>query len=564
MVFRRQIGQTRQFRKKRTLEQKSWTTILWCCEYIASGFTLLQVAIAVQTIDHLVKFFANVDVNRARFNITDQQLATTFSQSSSLGYVLLTGATGLVGQYLLKDLFLRQQKLAVLVRPSRKFSAVERVEVIMQRWERELNRSLPRPIVLEGNLDSETFQLSSEDQNWVAENCDQIIHNAAVLKFECSDLGGEPWKTNFTGTKNAIEFATRSGIDKFHYVSTAYVSGIRDVFKESDFDCGQEFRNEYERSKFEAEKLVRQCDQFSSTTIFRPAVIVGDSTNGYTASYHGLHVYLRLMATLIPQQQPDENGTRHTPIKMNVEADQPRNLVPVDWVSRVISEVVCRDQAHGKTYHLVPDHGPTHRELLDHCYEYFNSDGVQFSGAANDQSGKYNDNEFAQQFLSNVAVYSAYDKSDPSFDKSNVEGLGTEFQCPGIDKHAIFRFIDFGTNDKWGKKKVTRPVFDSWLETNCETVESAAEKAGFENVFGLNVLGPGGGQWTISANETTGLTWRRGLPTCSSYNVITIEHSISKALLNGQSGNFWKKLFAELSIREVSAEKTMANLSSQK
>ncbi len=67
-------------------------------------------------------------------------------------YTLLTGATGLVGRYLVRDLLLNEHRLAVVVRPSRRQSPEERMEEILQLWERELGRSLPRPVVLAGDI----------------------------------------------------------------------------------------------------------------------------------------------------------------------------------------------------------------------------------------------------------------------------------------------------------------------------------------------------------------------------------------------------------------------------
>ena len=63
---------------------------------------------------------------------------------------------------------------------------------------------------------------------------------------------------------------------------------------------------DYEKCKCQAEKLVH-ASNIESKTIYRPAVIVGDSKTGYTVTYHGLYLYLRLMATLVPQQKRKRN-----------------------------------------------------------------------------------------------------------------------------------------------------------------------------------------------------------------------------------------------------------------
>lgn len=86
-------------------------------------------------------------------------------------YALVTGATGLLGRYLMRDLLLADARLAVLVRPSRKASARHRVENVMCYWDRELGRTLPRPVVLEGEITEPDLGLDARDIRWVAEHC---------------------------------------------------------------------------------------------------------------------------------------------------------------------------------------------------------------------------------------------------------------------------------------------------------------------------------------------------------------------------------------------------------
>ncbi len=489
-------------------------------------------------------------MNKVEFNKADIHRAQR-AQASRDGYIFLTGATGLVGQYLLKDLFLRDQRIAVLARASKKQTARDRIETIMQRWESELRQPLPRPIVLEGNLSDDRLSLSSEDQDFVRTHCNRVIHNAAVLKFESAGRTGEPWVTNFEGTQNVANFANVSGIREFHYVSTAYVGGVCSSFSESELDHGQQFRNEYEESKFEAEKFLRATEYFHSLTVYRPGVIVGDSMTGFTASYHGLYVYLRLMATLIPHQAPDENGIRHTPLQLTLDGNQPRNLVPVDWVSNVIGKVVCDKQHHDKTYHLVPDRRPTHNEILNYCYEYFNSEGVRFQESS-DGNEAYNDNNFAQQFLDNIAIYSSYDHSDPAFDKSNVDALGSGFVCPDINKETIFRFIDFGNADKWGKRKPIRPEYQCWLDCNRDQLANLLADFKALGPIGVDVKGVGGGQWTFSVSPSGEFEILRGI------------HPMAKTLVDvpeaatDVSSEFWRQISPSSSNPDCPKQKFIA------
>ena len=421
-------------------------------------------------------------------------------------YVLLTGGTGLVGQYLLKDFLDSNTLLAVIVRPGKKLSARQRIEATMQRWEKKLNRHLPRPVILVGNINEPVLGLSDNDQCWVAKHCDAIIHNAAVLKFTGTDKTQEPWRTNLGGTQNVLDFAAANEIAHLHYVSTAYVCGVRErVVMESELDVDQKFRNDYESSKFDAEKLVAAAEHFETKTIYRPAVIVGDSQTGFTSTYHGLFLYLRLLSTLIPLQRKDENGVYQTPIKLPMSGDEPRNLVPVDWVSNVICHLVKTKSAHGRTFHLVPDTCSTTRMFIDACCEYFHSGGVEYLGEGN----RVGESGFAKMFFQNARIYQDYETSDPRFDKTNLNKFAGHLECPVIDAEAIKRFITFGESDKWGRSRQPTPVVEAWFGDQFERMSALLERMFHDDSsdsykentiveIGINVLGPGGGQWTLS------------------------------------------------------------------
>ena len=63
--------------------------------------------------------------------------------------------------------------------------------------------------------------------------------------------------------------------------------------REEQLDVGQEFRNPYEQSKFEAERLVRAQVGRLPIQIFRPSIVVGERTTGWTASFNVLYTPLK-------------------------------------------------------------------------------------------------------------------------------------------------------------------------------------------------------------------------------------------------------------------------------
>lgn len=372
-------------------------------------------------------------------------------------HLLLTGATGLVGRYLLRDLLQRGHAVAVLVRSDGEQSAADRIEEILRMWEERGEVTLPKPICLEGDVTVPGLGLSDQARSWVAQHCDTLLHNAASLTFLGADRAGEPWRTNLDGTRFVLDFCRTTGIRKFHYVSTAYVCGNREgTILEGDLDCGQGFRNDYEHSKFMSEQLVRNADFLDSPTVYRPAVIVGDSVTGYTNTYHGLLHHLKFMSVLFKNIPPGPDGRRHVPMRLNMTGAEQRNMVPVDWVSAVMLRIYETPAAHGGTYHLAPTHPMTPRDLIAAVDTYFNVYGAEFVGPA--AAADRNDAE--QKADESLILYEDYATTDPTFDMTNTNRFAGDIECPRIDAAMIHRFIDFGEADKWGKRprKKPRPV----------------------------------------------------------------------------------------------------------
>jgi len=187
---------------------------------------------------------------------------------------LVTGATGFVGKYLVDALLEKGERVWVIVRPMNNLSAGERVNDIFHEqlatWS-DVFRVVDGDITVEG--------LGIRD-SIVAElkNCKVIFwHLAANLSFAAKNRP-DVQKTNYIGTVNVVKFANKVA-KRFMHMSTAYVCGNAVSFKEDELYKGQKFRNHYEKSKFEAEKYVRDNCKLQYI-IFRPSVIIGDAYRG--------------------------------------------------------------------------------------------------------------------------------------------------------------------------------------------------------------------------------------------------------------------------------------------
>ena len=125
--------------------------------------------------------------------------------------------------------------------------------------------------MLEGDLSEIDLGLDNVTLDWIERNCTSVFHNAASLVFRGDDRDGEPYLSNVEGTRRMLELCRCTGIRQFHHVSTAYVCGLREGrILESEAEVGQTAGNVYEKTKLQAEMLVREADFIDWPTIYRP------------------------------------------------------------------------------------------------------------------------------------------------------------------------------------------------------------------------------------------------------------------------------------------------------
>jgi thioester reductase-like protein len=139
-------------------------------------------------------------------------------------------------------------------------------------------------------------------------------------------------------------------------VSTAYVAGARKgVVYEHELALGQAFKNHYESTKFQAEVWVRDAMGEVPTTIYRPAIVVGDTRTGETQKFDGPYYLLRVVSLC---------ESRGTPIPQFGRSAAPFNVVPVDFVVDALVAGSQSEDAVGETLHLVDPEPVTASGLL--------------------------------------------------------------------------------------------------------------------------------------------------------------------------------------------------------
>lgn len=374
---------------------------------------------------------------------------TSPSKSGTSQAILMTGATGFLGRYLVRDLMRAGSTLALLSRSSKDETAEQRVETLLEEMGVSGDPSLPRPVCLEGSLDRPNLGLSEESLSWVKNNCSEILHNAASLTFDTDVRTNEPRRTNLEGTRNLVELAAQTGISMFHDVSTAYVCGLRsDLVHEEDELGINGFRNDYEETKSLAEEVIKKAEHLKTRTFYRPAIIVGEFESGRTTSYSG--PYQTILYTWVCSQvaERDERGFWNHPVRIRLTGNELRNLVPVDWVSQSIVTGITTPECHGRTYHLTPEDPVTTSEMEAALEDYFHYSGVKFVGQRDLPDADSSPSEI--DFYKWTGQYHKYLNTEPRFDSTNTrEYLKTT--CPTIDKAALLRLIDYAVQFQFGR-----------------------------------------------------------------------------------------------------------------
>lgn len=258
--------------------------------------------------------------------------------------ILFTGFPGFIGGRLIPKL--------LAANPAARVVAL--VEPRMAERARTQAASLdPERIVVEpGDITDRKLGLSPARYAELAASTTQVHHLAAVYDLAVPLAIAE--RVNVLGTQHVLAFCRAApNLERHHYVSTCYVAGKRSgrVF-ESELAAGQDFKNHYESTKFGAEVLVRASMGEVPTTIYRPAIVVGDSATGVTAKFDGPYYLLRTLQRLGGQ-----------PIPQMGRGDATFNVVPIDFVVDAIAAGAADPEAVGETLHLCDPAPVTSAEL---------------------------------------------------------------------------------------------------------------------------------------------------------------------------------------------------------
>ena len=248
----------------------------------------------------------------------------------------VTGGTGFIGRRLIERLLERDGDVHVLVREG----SQERFGALLERLG---PAAAGRVHAVAGDLTEPLLGVAEADRAALAGRVDHLFHLAAAYDMTADEALNRA--VNVAGTDHAVGFAAAIGAGTLHHVSSVAVAGRHEgLFTEDMFDEGQRLDHPYHRTKFEAERIVR--DRVAGAwRVYRPGIVVGDSRTGEMDKIDGPYYLFKAIQKLrdaLPQWFP----------LVGVELGR-TNLVPVDYVAAALDHIAHLPGLDGQAFHLV-------------------------------------------------------------------------------------------------------------------------------------------------------------------------------------------------------------------
>ncbi|QEP42208.1 amino acid adenylation domain-containing protein [Ectothiorhodospiraceae bacterium BW-2] len=277
--------------------------------------------------------------------------------------ILLTGATGFLGAFLLHELLHQTEAdIYCLVRSENRTEAQQRLLTTQRRYGLVISTELEQRLhPLCGDLARPYFGLTEMRWEELTELIDCVYHAAANINMLYPYSVLHP--INVKGTQEIIHFAVQSRVKPIHYISSTAIFESQGFFKPSsaiaediDLQHCESVYGGYAQSKWVAEKMLQQAQaQGLPVTIYRLGMLTGDSRTGVANTDD---MMCKLLKLFVLQQSIPALST-------------PLDMTPVDYASQAIVYLSQSQRVGSQCFHIINQKSLSFNQLT----EAFNSLG---------------------------------------------------------------------------------------------------------------------------------------------------------------------------------------------
>lgn len=366
-------------------------------------------------------------------------------------HIFLTGATGFLGAYLLRELLsTTDATVHCLVRADGVEAAVARLRAnTLHYLGDDLAGYQDRVVAVPGDLGSPGLGLSEEDFDRFARTVDVIHHPGGLVNFIYPYSHMRP--ANVEGTREIIRMAARHRGIPVHYTSTMAViagfgtAGVRHVDEDTPLAHADHLSVGYVESKWVAEQLLLQAArQGLPVAIYRAADISGDRVHGAWN-----------IATEMCAMKKFVVDTGKAPV-----AELPLDYTPVDVFAAAVAHIAATSLPQGEVYHLTNPGKVNISELADRlraCGHEISdvswTEWVDEMVRIAVEQPEHPMTPFAPLFIDRCAtgemsVAEMYlEDTFPEFSRTNVVNAlrGSGIEIPAVDADMLDRYIAYLT-----------------------------------------------------------------------------------------------------------------------